>query len=178
MAFYNLKSEAGGYRISKVDADLNVESSYIVDATGCECPQWQGRQRQCRHMKMIPLMEDRANTGWFFNFEDGTWHDLLGYYADHDLPEADEPTEEELAQAERPEVEITPSLLTECRACKNISYEADGGCRICGLDRDAGEGPGPSTLAAEIKASPSQDVQPYPSDPGRRGEPATIKRRF
>lgn len=134
MILYNLKSEGDGYRISKFN-DLELESSYHLDPAGCECPQWVGRQRECRHMKMLPLMEDRANTAWFFCFEEGTWHDPLGAATPEEPFEAD-------AQGE--------------------AY--------------AGEGPGPSTLAAKIKASPSQVGNA--DKPVLRGEPAPLKRRF
>jgi hypothetical protein len=73
MSTYNLKTDSPAFRITKFDDDLNVAASYRVSPTECECPQWVERQRTCRHMKMLPLMEDRADTDWYLDYDKGTW---------------------------------------------------------------------------------------------------------
>ena len=81
MILYNIKSEDGEIRITKFDDDLNPESSYIVSDNDCECPQWQGRSKECRHMKMLPMMIERIDTPWFFCFDGpqaGMWFDPTG----------------------------------------------------------------------------------------------------
>lgn len=85
MSLYNLKTTSLGWQITKFDSDLNVQSSYAVTATTCECPQ--GIKPTCRHRKMLPLIRDRANSAWFFNFEQGQWVDPTGQ-AVHDMEEA------------------------------------------------------------------------------------------
>jgi len=88
MILYSLRSADGEWRITKFDEDLNQESSYIVSTEACECPQWQGRERQCRHMKMLPMMVERADSPWFFCYEDAQWYDPTGEaQRDEPLPE-------------------------------------------------------------------------------------------
>lgn len=78
MTLYNLKSADGEYRITKFDDDLNpVEgSSYIVSFEECTCPA--GSRPTCRHRQMLPVMIDRMDTPWFYDYEDGMWQDPLG----------------------------------------------------------------------------------------------------
>jgi len=78
MNLYTLRSADGEWRITKFDQDLEMESSYIVSTDGCECPQWTSRERQCRHMKMLPMMVERADSAWFFCYEDAQWYDPTG----------------------------------------------------------------------------------------------------
>lgn len=76
-AYYNCKTEidaqgATNYRISKFDADLNVEASYLVKTDGaltCECPA--GHRPSCRHRQMLPrfLAEGATNGQKFYDFE-------------------------------------------------------------------------------------------------------------
>jgi len=75
---YSLRSSDGEWRITKFDEDLEMESSYIVSTDGCECPQWTSRERECRHMKMLPMMVERADSPWFFCYEDAQWYDPTG----------------------------------------------------------------------------------------------------
>jgi hypothetical protein len=77
MILYNLKTDGINlFRITKFDDDMNMESSYLVGHTVCECPQ--GHKPTCRHRKMLPLMLDRIDTPWFYCFDDGLWYDPLG----------------------------------------------------------------------------------------------------
>lgn len=83
MILYNLKTDKGAaaygteqYTITKFDDELNVESSYLVTRTGCLCPQ--GHKDTCRHRKMLPLMVDRADSAWFYCFDDKQWYDPTG----------------------------------------------------------------------------------------------------
>lgn len=88
MNLYSLRSADGEWRITKFNEDLEMESSYIVSTEGCECPQWTSRERQCRHMKMLPMMLERADSPWFFCYEDAQWYDPTGEaQRDEPLPE-------------------------------------------------------------------------------------------
>jgi hypothetical protein len=87
---YNLKSADGEWRITKFDDDLEMESSYIVSTDQCECPQWTSRERECRHMKMLPMMLERADSPWFFCYEDAQWYDPTGQAKDNQEVATDE----------------------------------------------------------------------------------------
>ena len=69
MTLYNLKTDGDEYRITKFDNQLNVESSYLLSLSECECPA--GSRPTCRHRQMLPemLAYDMANTGMFYDFE-------------------------------------------------------------------------------------------------------------
>lgn len=76
MILYNLKTEGQDFRITKFDDDFNPSSSYLVNESACECPQ--GHKPTCRHRKMLPVMEGRADSPWFYCYDDGTWHTIGG----------------------------------------------------------------------------------------------------
>lgn len=72
---YSLRTEidregATRYRITKF-VDGEVESSYHVDRSACECPA--GVRPTCRHRQMLPQMlnADIANTHWFYDHDHG-----------------------------------------------------------------------------------------------------------
>ena len=73
MIFYNLRTAPDGYRITKFDADLNPESSYLIGpgpAGGlpeCTCPA--GTQPTCRHRQMWTSILPLVNTAFFWDFE-------------------------------------------------------------------------------------------------------------
>jgi len=69
VTLYNLKTDGDEYRITKFDNQLNVESSYLLSLSECECPA--GSRPTCRHRQMLPemLAYDMANTGMFYDFE-------------------------------------------------------------------------------------------------------------
>lgn len=75
-ALYNLKSLPGGalYEITKFSPDLEVESSYAVGKTVCDCPQ--GHKPVCRHRRMLPffLEAEAVDSDIFFNFDNHSWH--------------------------------------------------------------------------------------------------------
>lgn len=54
MSLYNLRTSDGSYRITKFSNDLDVEASYLVSLTECECPA--GHRPSCRHRQMLPKM--------------------------------------------------------------------------------------------------------------------------
>ena len=54
MSLYNLRTADGSYRITKFTNDLDVEASYLVSPTECECPA--GHRPSCRHRQMLPKM--------------------------------------------------------------------------------------------------------------------------
>ena len=79
---YSLRSEidASGttrYRVSKF-VDGEVESSYHVDRSTCECPA--GARPTCRHRIMLPHMLNAAiaNTHWFLDWNSGGIVDFEG----------------------------------------------------------------------------------------------------
>ena len=72
MSLYNCKQEGSSYRITKFDPDLNPEGSYLVTPSNCECPA--GVRPTCRHRKMLSTIKDRANTEWFYDYDNGIWH--------------------------------------------------------------------------------------------------------
>lgn len=82
MILYNLKtqyaeneSEPGSFVITKFDNDLVMESTYQVSINACTCPQFEGRGKTCRHMRMLPALRERVDTAWFYCYEDGKWYD-------------------------------------------------------------------------------------------------------
>lgn len=81
MILYSLRTADGAFSIAKFDADFNVESQYLIvqDPSGrwqCNCPA--SIRPTCRHRQMLTVMMDRADSPWFYCYEDGTWHDPLG----------------------------------------------------------------------------------------------------
>lgn len=99
MTEYNCVTDSHtNYRITKFDDDFNVESSYLVSLTNCECPQ--GNKPTCRHRKMLPqfLVTKRVDSQWFLNYDTGEWRqDHVGTYVEEPLaaapPVAAEPPE-------------------------------------------------------------------------------------
>jgi hypothetical protein len=73
MSVYTVRHTDDGWRVTKFDQDLNVESSYTVRGTTCECPQ--AARGYCRHLDILSSFQamDRVNTGWFLNFDSGDW---------------------------------------------------------------------------------------------------------
>lgn len=79
---YNLKGEGQRFTITKFDDDLYPVSTYNIhrplgpQGLQCDCPA--SHRYTCRHREMLPLMAARANTPWFFCYEDKSWHDPTG----------------------------------------------------------------------------------------------------
>src|SRR5580765_5431444 len=70
---YNCKTDGDQYRITKFTTDLEVESSYLLTETECECPA--GHRHTCRHRQMLPKFIDRKATQgqWFLDYATDKW---------------------------------------------------------------------------------------------------------
>lgn len=78
-SFYNLKTQPNGsYGITKFTSDLEVESTYEVSLSECDCPQGE-RGKTCRHQRMLPMFIalNRTDTEYFLDFDTKTWHQPL-----------------------------------------------------------------------------------------------------
>jgi hypothetical protein len=75
MSLYNLRTTELGYRITKFDGDLNIESSYeMYNHSGnfvCTCPAAQ--RPTCRHRQMIDELLPKVDRGFFYNYDHKTW---------------------------------------------------------------------------------------------------------
>lgn len=69
MTLYSLRHDGDQYRITKLDNDLNPESSYLMTAQECECPA--GHRATCRHRQMFPSLLPIVNTHWFLDWDGG-----------------------------------------------------------------------------------------------------------
>lgn len=84
MTLYNLRTDPAGFRVTKFDDDLEVESSYLMDFDPtepgspviCECPA--GIRPTCRHRQMLPTLLERLDTAWFLDHETQEWVDPTG----------------------------------------------------------------------------------------------------
>ena len=84
-ALYNLRLVHGTHDsefvITKFDADLNPEATYIVGMTTCTCPHHQQSAKPCRHRRMLPLflgkpplfLEKHVGDGWFLDWDTRLW---------------------------------------------------------------------------------------------------------
>lgn len=154
MPLYNCRSQTmQDFCITKLDDDLNPESSYILVPHGddpnsfsCDCPA--GVRPSCRHRLMLPFFceSNRVNSGWCLDWDGGQqWRQFvgpdMGVSDDIEFTDSIEPTPEEYAAS-----------------LAKATVESDG------------EGPEQSTLAAKSIASPSQEQVKV--SPDRRGEPS------
>lgn len=74
MPLYSCRHSGDLYRITKFTTpDFNVESSYLCDATGCDCPA--GHRPTCRHREMLPkfLAREAVGTSWLYDYDRGGW---------------------------------------------------------------------------------------------------------
>lgn len=81
MTYYNARSTELGFKVTKFDDDLNVESTYdmIEDPSGsikCMCPA--GQRPTCRHRQMIDQLSTRVDTPWMLDFDTRAWVDPTG----------------------------------------------------------------------------------------------------
>jgi hypothetical protein len=130
MTLYNLRSDGDGYRITKFDNDLNVESSYLLSEHACECPA--GHRSSCRHRQMLPhmLAAGLADSAGFYDFET---RQVL-------VPISDDPMEEDIPSTE-PEAAAysgdsngsLPGLSQQIHT--TIAYMADGSVQITEHDK-------------------------------------------
>lgn len=67
-------SASGKHRLTKLDADFNVEASYLTDAFSCDCPA--GKRPSCRHRTMLPefLTRSRDTGTWFYDYDTANWY--------------------------------------------------------------------------------------------------------
>lgn len=70
---YSCRHSGDQYRITKMDAYANIESSYLCTATECECPA--GHRPSCRHRDMLPKFIHRGHVGddWLWDHDRGGW---------------------------------------------------------------------------------------------------------
>ena len=71
---YTCRTDGDQYRITKLDSDLNVESTYLCSEAECQCPAFE-RRGKCRHLDMLPkfLTREAINTGWALDYDRGGW---------------------------------------------------------------------------------------------------------
>ena len=79
--------------ITKFDDSFEVESSYTTSLSSCECPQFTGRGKECRHIKMLGLFinSEHIDDNYFLEYETGCFH-RIGQ--DEPALEAEEPNHE------------------------------------------------------------------------------------
>lgn len=91
MPLYNCKTHSGlDYLITKLDDDLNPESTYILlpldterTVFSCDCPA--GVRPTCRHRQMLPhfIEAGRVNSGWVMDWDGGqSWRQYVGPFGD------------------------------------------------------------------------------------------------
>jgi len=75
MELYSLRKTdtPGAYIITKFNADLEVESSYLLTHDECACPR--GRHRTCRHRIMLGVFKQHKHIGdgWFLDYHTRQW---------------------------------------------------------------------------------------------------------
>ena len=81
---YHLRSgKAGSYRITKLDEDYQIESSYTVSKHECDCTA--GARPTCRHRQMLPffLAKGHIDNGWMLDWHTRQWRKPLCEDGDH-----------------------------------------------------------------------------------------------
>ena len=70
---YTCRHSGDQYRITKLDDNYDVVSSYICTTTECDCPA--GQRSTCRHREMLPRFIARGTvaTEWMFDYDRGGW---------------------------------------------------------------------------------------------------------
>ena len=70
---YSCRHDGDQYRMTKFDEDMNVEASYLLTATECECPA--GSRPSCRHRQMLPKFHQRGaiGTNLLYDYDWGKW---------------------------------------------------------------------------------------------------------
>ena len=75
---YGLRTTPQGYRIVKFDDLLNVLTTYELTQkrgyVSCQC--FQASKETCRHRTMVRIFDhlNRADKGWFYEYDTGKWH--------------------------------------------------------------------------------------------------------
>lgn len=117
MPLYNLRTNPDKglpFIITKFDDNLDVESSYPVGQSICECPA--GHRPSCRHRLMLPTLKSRVDTAWFWDFEASAWSDPTG--------EANKPAAEDKSEIVD-EDEVGPSDNPYSDADEPLAPKAD-----------------------------------------------------
>ena len=75
---YSVRTEGGGYRVTKFNAELNPVSFYHLEDDGetvtCNCPQ--SNRGPCRHIDILDafgLYPERVDAGWFYCLDTRDW---------------------------------------------------------------------------------------------------------
>lgn len=70
---YNVFTETGGYRVTKWDQDMNIEASYLVTSSTCDCP---SRNKPCKHVNLVgvAIAMKTVDTQNFFDPDTAKWH--------------------------------------------------------------------------------------------------------
>lgn len=78
---YHLRSanpiDPGLFKITKLDSDYNVESTYLVTSRECTCPA--GTRPSCRHRDMLHFFLDASHIddGWMLDWSSRSWRKPL-----------------------------------------------------------------------------------------------------
>lgn len=153
---YNCKHDGDQFRISKFDSDWNVESSYLLDATNCQCPA--GHRPSCRHRDMLPkfIARNAVGTQWFFDHDRGGW--VQGW--------KEEPSLDESVKAQ----------VVEMKLYHELDHTHDDK-QIAAYRQAVGLGQ-PSDLEANLSASNEELIaQAQPLDLRQPSPSPTIRRR-
>lgn len=112
------------YRITKLDPDDNVESTYTCTFDTCECPA--GKRPTCRHREMLPRFVARGaiNTGWRYDFDRGGWVD---YRTEEELAR---PLEDAEVEESFPETRQTFTIPEGHEAVRDAEGRATGEVRL------------------------------------------------
>lgn len=120
---YNCRHDGDQYRITKFDADLNVEASYLTTLSHCDCPA--GERDTCRHRQMLHrfLARNAIGTDWFFDHDRGGWVQMA-------LPGAEPGGHREQASVPPLPQGVTMVSLDDPRTLHNAIADAVGEPRI------------------------------------------------
>lgn len=74
VSLYNCKHDGDQYRVTKFTDSLEIESSYLVDSSECECPAF-AKRGKCKHQEMLPFFVNRGavGKGEMFDWDRGGW---------------------------------------------------------------------------------------------------------
>lgn len=194
---YTLHSgEADAFVITKYDSlGLEQLSQYVMpDAITCSCPA--AHRESCRHRDMLPLMLDRIDSHWFYDFDNGQWMRLVNGQMQAEpirgsmpRPVIEEGTEGDIAQ-EPLALIATKSGTREMTPTQRQFFDGDNGMDLVleedgieGEDENDGDIPGtgdePEETAIEegINAHPELTRDEVIDKLQSSAEP-TFKRRF
>ncbi len=75
---YGLRITPKGYRMVKFDSLLNPLTIYemTLNRGWLNCACFAASKETCRHREMVKLFaqHDRADKGWFYEYDAGVWH--------------------------------------------------------------------------------------------------------